>query len=56
MRVLEAPVDTRSAAPAPVPTLAELISLEDLDVPQLANPEDFLREPEPDGCSAAIPD
>jgi hypothetical protein len=48
VRVLAAPVETRSAAPAPVPTLAELISLEDLDVPQLATTEDFLREPEAD--------
>jgi hypothetical protein len=48
MRVLEAPVEIPSA-PAPVPTLAELISLEDLDVPQHVTPEDFLPESEADG-------
>jgi hypothetical protein len=48
MRGLQAPVEMPSSAPAPVPTLAELISLEDLDVPQLVTAEDFLPEPETD--------
>jgi hypothetical protein len=56
MRMFEAPVEDPPAAPATVPTLAELISLDDLDVPQLATSEDVLPEPGIDGAQRCAMD